>query len=287
MTGSEAFYAGIARLEGRNPLVAIFYGVHLVAGAVLAAPMLHAIQSFSGHSLLGQDLLTGFSSLWAADFKFWNAGFLEGFRQGVARAALVFLVLNTVLLGGAIETLRRPAAEGLAPFGGGCLRLLAPFLRLLALSSVFYWLVFWVFYDLLGRLLQRYKDQALNERGVVLATWTQLALLLLALWLVNLWLDYAKVALARDREQSRSALRALVVAGGGLAANFRAALGAYVRWGLVGLFLVVVYLLAALAVRQGGMPGVVLWFVLAQAFVWLRLRIRLGFYSSAVAVLGD
>ncbi len=282
MSGSRAFYAGVAGLEGRHSLVAIFYAAHLLAAAALAAPMLQAIQAFSGHSLLSQDLLRGFSDLWAVDFKFWNAGFIEGFRQGVARAALIFLVFHTVLLGGAIETLRRPAREGLAAFGSGCLRMLAPFLRLLALSSVFYWLVFWMLYDLLGRAIARYEQQALNERGVVLASWAQLALLLAALCLLNLWLDYAKVALAASDRPS--ALQALRSGARCLRTRFGAALGAYLRWGIVGAVLVAAYLAASRFVPESNMLGVLLWFVLAQGFLWLRLRIRLGFYASAIAV---
>lgn len=284
MKASEAFRAGAERLAGRNPLVAVFFGAHLLAAAALAAPVFHAMDSFSGHSAVNQDLLRGFSDLWASDFKFWNAGFIEAFRQGVARAALVFLLLNTVLMGGAIEALRRPASEGLSAFGSGCFRLLVPFLRLLVFSSVLYWLVFWIFYDLAGGLVTRYDQTALNERGVVLATWAQLALLLVALWLVNLWLDYAKVALVAAG--GRSALGALGSAARCLANNFGAAAGASLRWSLVSTLLIGFYLAAVHFLPQSSMVGVVVWFVVAQGFLWLRLRLRLGFLASAVEVAG-
>lgn len=283
------------RKPGSRRLVGLFFAAYLLVSAALAAPVYSTLETWAGRNAFAEPMLRGFDHLWAADFLFWRAGFVAAFGRAVVWTAALFAVFQAVLMGGALEVLHREPEPGewLSVFGSGCARHFGAFLRLLVLGPVLYGLAVLalllvlfavlVVLGLVALAVGGAPPDLLEEWPLLLITGVGVALVLVALFAVNLLLDYARVRIvAEDRA---SALRALRAALSFLRKNFRSAAGAYALWGTAGLALTLLYLLLASLIPQSNIPGMVVWFAVGQLFLFLRLWLRLGFYSSATALL--
>ena len=287
MSAWQTFSVGWRRMQEARSwrLVSVFFGLYLVAGAALAAPMYAELETWAGGNAFAGEMLQGFDHLWATDFRFWRAGFIETFRQAVVWAAILFAIFQAALVAGALEVLRdEPNAGGwLSPFRRGCARHLGPFLRLVALGAVLYWLAFLLLNDLGAQLIERVTRNLLPEWPLLALTWARVALLLAVLFAINLTLDYARVRIVT--EDRSSALLALIGAAGFVRSQFNCAAGAYTLWGLAALALTLLYLFLASLIPQSSLATMALWFAVAQTYLFFRLWMRLGFYASATALV--
>src|SRR3954471_19744310 len=161
MTATPAVRAGL-RAAARNPwMVWLFFAANLLLAAAVAAPMHTAIADYLGNSSAGHDLVRGFSAAWLSAFQLLNAGFLKGFSIAIVYAAIIFLVLNTALSAGAFEVFFRGEGATAHAFGRGMGRYAARFLRVAAIASFLYCIVFWFFNHAVAHLFD-----VIFERGV-------------------------------------------------------------------------------------------------------------------------
>lgn len=200
----------------------------------------------------------------------------------VAGLVAAWLLVWSFLAGGILDRYARGRALGAAGFFAACGTHAGRLLRLGALAFAAYYVLFahvhrWLFDEGLYALWTR--DISVERRAFALRALLYLVFFALVA-LVNLVIDYARVRLVV--EDRRSAVFG-VVAG---ARVVRRHLGHVV--GLYGLNALGFLLLAAIYVTVApgaGRTGWMLWLTLlvGQAYVLLRLGVKLGFYASQVA----
>jgi len=284
MTAGEAIRAGL-RTAAANPwMVWIFFAANLLLAAAVAAPMHTAISDNLGNSSAGYGLVSGFSAAWLSEFQLLNAGFLKGFSIAIVYAAIVFLVLNTALSAGAFEVFYRGAGATAHAFGRGMGRFSGRFLRLAALASFFYFVVFWFFNHLIAHLFEAPFEDGVREVWPFYLNWVRWALFFLCVIAVNALVDYAKADLVVDDHSS--ILAALGHAAGFLWRNLGRVFRVYLALALLSGFAIFAYAAFARFFPQHSPLTIFVWFLVAQALLWARWMLRLAQWAAASTLYG-
>jgi hypothetical protein len=206
MTSIRALREGLARVFRSGRIVLLFYFVNLMAALAAIAPAAVHIGSRLATSLESDRLFGNVDPAWIAEY-------LLRYRDGpgiwfgvmLIAVAIIFVVMNTFLAGGAIACLYR---EHDTFFGAGA-RHFGRLFRLMLISLVFYGIVLAInrgLYVAIGRV----SEDSMIERPWVILTWCERALFFLLIGVVNMIFDYAKIAVVIDgRKASGAAMRAL------------------------------------------------------------------------------
>ncbi len=221
-------------------VVWILFLVNLGLAALASFPIYRDVLAFTGHSLMNQSLITGFSTDWLTDFSINNPGTLERLARLMALMGLFSISANTVLAGGVVARFRSPDERfSLGIFFRDTGRYAWRLLRLMVIGLVCYWIVFWVLnYRLRGFIDHRTRN-SLHDRPVFWINLGVSILVLLGIGFVNLALDYARVKLVL--EDGSSAIEAFLAALGFSLGRLRRAVTVYALPSLGGLALLGLY----------------------------------------------
>ncbi len=280
---------GLARRSGRAVWVLFFANLGLAAAA--AVPVYHGILSSTGHSLMSQTLGRGFSVDWMTDFVTKNRGWSGSYSALILAAALVAMVVQSVLAGGVLAGFLAPGRQrSLGDFFHDCGRYAWQLIRLLIVALICYWIVFRVFNQALGGFVERRTEHWLNDRSVFWVRLIPYTVVLLGLGFVNLVVDYARVHLIM--EDGSSAVEALLASLGYSLRRLGKVLIVYAVPSLGGLAVLAVYAgvmvlplthsasahFALSPVRQSFALAVL--FIVQQATSWGRYWFRVATWSS-------
>ncbi len=281
MTPGHAIGSGVAA-AGRNKwMVTLFYGANLLVAAALAAPMYSAIAQHVGHSRVGEELARGFNAAWLVEFTISNADFLKGFSTSIAYAGIIFLALNAVLSAGAFEVFAQGEGAKLHAFGRGVGKYFGSFARVVLVASFFYFVVFWFFNGPLDRWLDRAFRDSTADRWHFTLNLVRVALTAFLVMVVNMMVDYAKAEVVTG--ERASALGALGQGAGFVIGRFGRVLAIYAALAVMSLLTIAVYLIFARYVPQSSVLTVLVWFLVAQALLWVRWMLRLASWGAAVS----
>jgi len=205
----------------------------------------------------------------------------RGLPTAMAWAVAVHIVISMFLLGGVLDRLARGRAIGAAAFFAACGTFFFRFLRLGAVAAAVYgalfaWLHPWLFETFLGEL----TADVTSERTAFFCRAMLYVIFAAVLLVVNVVFDYAKIrAVVEDR---RSMIGTLVAGGRFVARHPSAALGL----ALLNTLLFAALLLAYAFVAPGVSGGARFWLglVTSQAYIALRVTIRLQFAASQIAL---
>jgi hypothetical protein len=235
-----AIKQGLGMTRRASTGVWVLFLANLGLAALAALPIYRGILRFTGHSLMSQSLLRGFSVDWLTDFGFNSPGSLDRYAAAIAAAGLFSILVNSVLAGGVLAHFRDPLlTQGLGDFCRDTVRYAWRMIRLLVIGLICYWIVFRLLNQSLSGLVDRWTESATNDHTVF---WAHLPVVLLTLTgviFVNLVMDYAKVKLVLDDESS--AIGAFLASLGFSLGRLRKALTVYLVPALLGLALLVLY----------------------------------------------
>ena len=315
MTTSQAISSGLRATWRNKWMVLIFFACNLLMAAAIAAPMNTAIADHLGNSMVGQKMANGFDYSWLMEFQLAYAPFLKSFSIAVVWGSVLFLALNTVLSAGAFEVFRQsllcsdgsptgragssaadrgvedPALHtasllgsrfpSLHVFGRGMGKYFLRFARIAIIASLFYFVAFWFWQNLMGTAVTKLFENASVERWHFYTEWLRWALLIFTVSVVNMVVEYAKADMVIDEHYS--ALGAFGHAAGFVFANFGRVFFIYVALGFMTLVTIFVYSVFARFFPQSSVATVFVWFVVAQLLLWFRWMFRLSSWGAAVS----
>jgi hypothetical protein len=240
MTTGTAIRQGFRLTRRSGSAVWVVFLVNLAIAALAGLPIYRGMLRFSGHSLINQVLLFGFSPDWLTDFSFNNPGALERYAAVIAWLGLLSIPVNSLLAGGVIARFRAPdQIYSTRDFFRSTRRYAWRLLRLMIIGLVCYWITFGVLNRGLGRLIDNETRHWLDDRPVFWLHLGQYALLLFALLFLNLALDFARVKLLM--QESSSAVESFLASLGFSLRRLRNAAMVYAVPSLLGIALLVLY----------------------------------------------
>jgi hypothetical protein len=274
----KAFGKGVVASTSRPRLLVDLWVINAGTAALVAAPFAFLFAGDLSHSILGEKLKS-FDFMWIGEavLKYQNAA--PGLIGGVLSVALLFLLLYVFLNGGIIgRLLDGEQGTKLAAFAADCGRYFWRFLRLFLLSLPFYAVLFVVFGSLLGFFLRPWLEGARTEwTGVILGNLKGLVTLL-ALTLVLMVFDYAKIiVVAEDDPRSLHALGASLRF---IGRHFFRAWGLYGLTAAMALGGTAAFILLDRLLPRGGWAFLVLGILAAQVYIVFRLWIKVLFFAA-------
>ena len=240
MTIGSALKQGFSVARRTGTAVWVLFLANLALAALAAWPIYRGILSFTGHSLMTQELLRGFSTDWFTDISMARPGVWEQYAFTIANVGLLSILVNSLLAGGVLAHFRTPELpQGFFIFFRDAGRFAWRMVRLMFVGLVCYWLVFLATTQGLERLARRWTTEALDDRPVFWVNLVISFLTLFGLLFVNLVMDYARVTLVWKEETS--AVAAFLSSLGFSLGRFRKALAVYALPSLAGITLLGVY----------------------------------------------
>jgi hypothetical protein len=194
-----ALQQGFRLARRARPAIWVLYLVNLGLAVLAAFPIYRGILRFTGHSLMGPLLASDFSLDWFIDFSHHSPGSLDRYAEFILLVGFFSIPINTILAGGVLGRFRDPdSAFSVFSFFQDTGRYAWRLIRLLILGLVCYWIVFRIFRQGLLNLIGERTYDWQSDRTVFALRLGASLLLLLALVLLNMILDYARVKLVRE-----------------------------------------------------------------------------------------
>jgi len=287
----SAFRQGFRLARRERGAVWILFTANLALAAIAALPIYRGILEFTGHSLIGNGLASGFSPDWFVDFSFNNPGSLERYASLIMNVGFLALPVNAVLAGGVLARFRAQAQPfSVRGYFRDSYHFAWPMLRLMLIGLICYWIVF----RILNVWLWKFADQrTLNTLDDRVYFWFHLGvriLLILGLALVNLVMDFAQVRLVLV--EGTTALEAFLSSRGFAITHLPRAILVYTLPSAAGLLLLFVYRLVVpwqivnSAVGTGReaswqvLPALALLFIGQQVVIFGRYWFRVATWAS-------
>jgi hypothetical protein len=279
MNPTRAVWRGIGRVSRAWRLVVVYYAATLAFALAVVVPTGALLARALGYSTWTRQLAVEFDLSWIYEFLYETRGWpLVAATPLAVMLGAGYVLLTTWLAGGAIATLTVAHGGFQSPeFWGGCARNFWRLLRLLTWSAICYAAILAASVGMAwaGDVLWR---NSMEERPVVLFGWARSALTLGLVLLAGLIFDYAKIRLVVD--DARGSLRAALGSARFVFRNFRLTATTYA----ITCALAVLVVLASLRVLRGGLLWLLLFAVVQQAFVAVRIWVRLVSLSAAIEV---
>ena len=302
---SRSWRDGFGRVLGAPAILAGVYALTLAAGLPMAFAIRGTIEAHLGRSLAADAAADGVNFDWWQEFASQASGLQATFSPAIvgfastldsissvldaerrvvpiAAAVAVYLLAWTFLSGGIVDRYARQRPTHAYGFFGASGAFFWRFLRLAAVASAAYWLLFaylhrWLLEDAYTRLT---RDLAVERQAFLwrAALYAAFGVVLVA---VNVTFDYARIRLVV--EDRRSALGALRAALAFIWRHLDRAIGLYALNALAFLTLIAVW---ALAAPGAGGAGWSMWlgFAGAQLYLLARLLLKLQFMASQTAL---
>ncbi len=291
MNSGTALKQGFGLMPQARRAVWLLFLSNLVLAAVAAWPIYDGIQAFTVHRQAAQALTSGFSTDWLTDFAMNQKGALNRDANFAEAFGLITILVNSILAGGVLSSFRPRVLTG---FPGSFWRDTGCYawrlVRLMLLGLIGYWIMFRLLREDLSEAVLHWTASWQNEPSVV---WVQVGagiLLLIALGLLNLVMDFSRIKLVKDERSS--ALEALWEAFGFCFSRLGKALVVYVIPSLGGLLLLGIYVLLIRWGHAGHVGGaisghghhdalmILALFILQQAVIFGRYWFRVATWAS-------
>ncbi len=301
----KAMLKGFWRVVSSPGLIVWLWLVNLVVALPAAWVMTDSLRSSIGASLVDEKLTESFDMGWYGEFEtkakgldttftptvtgvgaFYNnlESWLYGdlFKEfpGLVGLGLVYALLWALFLGGVLD--RYSGGDfNLTRFfcAGG--RFFLRFIRLAVLSGIFYYLI----YRFSGWLFSRIEEWTIDitvERTLFFYTLLAAGLTVFLLTFVNMAFDYAKIV--TFKEERKSMLLAALRGFGFVFSNPAKTMGLYYGLGALGIVMLALYASMAPGANQSTVSGVAFAFFIGQAFLVVKLMLRLMFYAGQMAL---
>ncbi|MGH9454413.1 MAG: hypothetical protein ACRD2O_10650 [Terriglobia bacterium] len=291
MNSGAALKQGFGLMPQARRAVWLLFLANLVVAAVAAWPIYDGIQAFTAHRDAARTLSLGFSADWLTDFAMNQKDVLDRYAGFAEAFGLITIFVNTILAGGVFGSFRPQGFAGFhESFWNNAGHYAWRLVRLMLLGLIGYWIVFRLLNEALGEAVLHWTADWQNEPSVV---WMQVGagiLLLIALGLLNLVMDFSRVKLVK--EEGSSALEALWGAFGFCFSRLGKALVVYAIPSLGGLALLGVYVLVIRWAHAGHVAGdisghgrhdplmILALFLLQQAVILGRYWFRVATWAS-------
>jgi hypothetical protein len=310
MTIRAALRRGVSSVLENKRLVVLLWLVNLAVALPAGWMMKDAIGSSIGASLVHEKMRRGFDVAWWNEFEAsakglettfgpevsgagpfygnaegWVTGQIFANLPGLVALGVLHALVWTFFLGGVLDAYSRPRPDRTAGdlLAAGA-KYYVRFLQLALLSAALYFLIYrlagWLFVT-----IHRAGRDVTVERTLLAYALAAAAFVALLLATVNMVFDHAKIAVVVD--ERASALAALRDALRFVRRRPGKAFGVYFALAAVAVALLAAYAIVAPGGRQTSVVGVALAFVAGQAFLVVKLGLRLTFHGSQVALYSD
>jgi len=273
------FGQGIAVTGKKARLLLYLWLIQLLFSLLVVGPFYFLLQKDLSRSILGEKMFQGADMLWLGDLIYKYRDISSLFLGWLLVAAVVYVLLQIFFNGAILGRIASADARlSLASFLADGGRYFGRFFRVFLLTLVGYLLIFGLFGRLLSLPFKLWIQSASTQWTPFYASSLRLLLFLLLFSVVKMFFDYVKVRLVA--EDSRKALRALMLNFPFLGKKFFPAWTLFLSVGLLFVAVSAAYLVLVKWIPASGGGALLILFLWQQAYVVARMATAVLFLST-------
>jgi hypothetical protein len=278
----NAFAKGFSLADRKRRIIIYLWIINLLFAAVAAAPIYSLIKKDLAPSLMGDRMLEKFDFFWLGDFVYKYSDIFPVILTLVLVPLIVYMLLNIFLSGGIIGRLNDEEERvRLKDFFADCGRYFWRFFRLFLLSIPVYLIFVMLLNSIAGAVMEIFTKNAVTEWPSVITANLKIVIFVLLFSIVNMVLDYTKIKLVL--EDSTKVFKGFWHSVKFVFRRFFKAWALYLMVGLIFVIVSFIYLEVSTALPGHTMTFIVLTFILHQAYIMLRLWVKLDFYAAQMS----
>lgn len=298
------FIKGLTNTLKAARMILLLLIINLAFSLILALPMYHSLKDSFGDSLVGERMAEGFDYLWWEEFRDEAEGLEKTFTPSIIGKGailnnleglimmrifdlpsiilimgLLYIILHTFLSGGILSIFNSKGGKfSIGDFFQGAGSHFFRFFLLMLLSWLFFILLPFVSFGILGTVLENVRENAFSEiTPFYLGLVFNLVVLVLLLF-IQMVFDYGRIKIVL--EESRNVMKSALGAFRFVFRHLGSTLGLFSLLFLVQVAVTFVYISLQGFIPQSYFWGVLIAFLFQQAFIFSLIWVRCWLYSA-------
>jgi hypothetical protein len=278
----KAYFAGLKSAGKSQKTAAVIYAVIFLLALVLAIPFHTALLSQTGNSIALHALLKHFNYTIFSDFMNSSGKVINIFILAALWMGIFYFLFTVFFTGGILNVLSNGNGKfSIMSFLWGCGKYFFRFFRLGIYLLIIQFLMAVIIFFPLSKILSANYEVTLNEASLFYIFLTGVLIFAVIFILILIIGDYAKIILFNN--DSKKVIRAI---GKSFQFVFKHLSGTYTLYILIltaPVLLIIFYFLLDNAVGMISGFTIFIMFLIQQAFIWLRILIKIWFLGSELS----
>lgn len=262
----------------RSPkMILILYIVNFLAALILVMPFFQFLKSSSNHTIEVENLLKTFDFSFFTDIIYTSGEIFKSIFMQIKWVSLLYWLVNIFLVGGIIRVILKERFTVTDFFSGAStyfFRFLGSNITIL-IVHIFLLMIIWLPYFFIIRELFDVID---NEKTLIIVTACVLFVYLSLLVIVLMINDYAKFYLVLNNK--KNFFKAILEATRYINKHFFKTYFLYILLLIVPFLVFYLYLKLSSDIGMATIFGVIVMFVVQQIFIFVKIWLKVWFYSS-------
>jgi len=307
----SALKKGVGITNRRFGLIIILLIINIIISLVLSIPMFYKLQGSLGNSLVSENMLEGFDTLWYEEFQSEQSGFTSSFKASIIGIGailnnfvtiesgnlfklnimpvtiwvlgLIYLLFWTFLNGGILGMFNSMDKKlSFNNFFGDCGKYFIRFLFLTIGAVACYMLLSSYFFPWLEGGLSNLGENATKEWIPFTLDRFRNIIFLILLFFIGMLFDYAKISIVVDEKRN-----VIVPFFKSLFFIIRHIIKTYTLYfilAFIGIIFIVLYALTDSLMPQNTFRNILIMIVIMQAYIFLKIWLKCTFLSSQMSL---
>lgn len=273
----KAYFTGLKRTVKLPRPVLLIYFVNLILAVLVVFPLFSVLKNEIGNTIIGEDLLHRFTATHFADIYAQILPTAKYFMSQIKWVLLIYWILNVFLAGGIIRTLNQDKFTMTSFFSGAGTNFFR-FLGINIIMLLFHILVLLIVYVPTFLIIDSISGSVSSEIVLYRIFGGAILLHLILMYILLMIADYAKfyAVLYNSKNIFKSVAKGFKYVFG----NFLRTTGLYFLLIILPIGLVIGYFLLDIKIDTHIGIGILIAFLIQQAFIFLRIWFRIWIYSS-------
>jgi len=284
MNIAKAYIGGFQQSLRSPRMILILYAVNILTALILALPFMNTLKEGFGNSGIVENLVSDFDYTTLSNFMFYSGKGVYAIFSGVKWLVLAYFIISVFLTGGILRTLNKEKFTTSTFFAGSAYN----FFRLLGLAAIM--IIVQIIFALLvyvpmGLIIKSIMPSVSSEITLYIVVFTAIILHLLLFLLVSMIGDYAKFYLVLD--DSFNIFKGFWKGVKYVFSNFFKTYSLYFILFILPAAFMYLYLYLEKDIKMATGIGILIVFLLQQAFILLRVILRVWVLSSQLKIYSD
>jgi hypothetical protein len=273
------YFSGLKAAVGTIKMATLIYALMFLMALIIAIPFHNALSSQIGNTMALHAMLRHFNYTIYSDFMNSSGKFLNGFILSALWMGIFYFLFTVFFTGGILNIINENSQKySIVNFLTGCGKYFFRFFRLAIYLLVTQFLIVLIIFFPLSKILSANYQTTQNEASLFFIFLSGISIFTLIFILILIIGDYTKIILFHN--DSRKVVRTF---GKSIRLVFSHLFGTYTLYLLilsVFIILFIFYFLVDNVIVMSSALTILVMFLLQQAFIWLRVLIKIWFLSS-------
>jgi hypothetical protein len=290
-------------------IVILLLIINVIFAFVLSVPMFFTLQHSFGDSIVRDNMLDGFDTLWYGEFQYEIKGVASSFNPSIIGIGaflsnftniesgklfqnllspisilmILYLIFGTFLNGGILGTFNQPEKKfSFINFFKDCSKYFFRFLLIMICAVACYVVLYKYFFPWLGNIFNKWGENATVEKIPFLFDRIRNFISLVIICFIGIVFDYTKIITVV--EQKRNIIMSFVKSLIFIFLYITKSFSLYIVLMIIGIVFIIFYAVSESLFTQNTLQNIWIVFGIQQTYILLKLWLKCTFFSSQMTL---